>query len=151
MKWFFTSKESQKILHRELREWIGTPFRHYAGVKKAGADCIHFALTVYVNVGAVLDALHYIPRYSHDWCHHTSEQMLYKGLRAHKLFVEVGHKEPMNGDILLYQFGRAASHCGIYHDGSVYQSIERIGVCRLYHKDPSWIGRLRFGFRVKNG
>jgi len=149
MKWFFTSKESQEKLSKELREWMGTPFRHYAGVKQAGADCIHFVLAVYENVGAVKNALHFVPRYGHDWCHHTTEQKLYNGLTKHKSFVELDRDEPVNGDILLYQFGRAASHCGIYLNESVYQAIENLGVCRIYYKDKAWASRLRFAFRIK--
>jgi cell wall-associated NlpC family hydrolase len=151
MRWFFASKENQDKLKKEMREWIGTPFRHYAGVKQAGADCIHFVLTVYENVGAVKDALHFLPRYGHDWCHHTTEQKLYNGLKRHKSFIESGYTDPRNGDVLLYQFGKAASHCGIYFDKSVYQAIDGSGVCRIYYKDKAWARRLRFGFRIKNG
>lgn len=150
MKWFFASQENQDKLIAEIKEWRGTPFRHFCAVKKAGADCIHFALTVYQNVGAVKDALHYVHWYSHDWCHHTKEQKLYDGLTKHPSFVEINYNHPENGDLILYQFGLAASHCGIYFDGSVHQSINQIGVNRMYYKDPAWARRRKFGFRIKN-
>ena len=147
--WFFNSKVNQEVLIKELNEWIGTPFRHLAGVKKVGADCIHFALTVYDTIGATKNSLHYIPKYAHDWCHHTMEQKLYTGLKKHKAFVETGYVEPMNGDLILYQFGKAASHCGIYFDGSVHQSINLIGVHKMYYKDRAWANRRRYGFRIR--
>ena len=151
MKWFFTSKENQDKLRDELREWQGTPFRHYAGVKQAGVDCIHFVLGAYESVGALKNAYHFIPRYGHDWCHHTTEERLYRFFKGYKSFGEVRYTEPENGDVLLYKFGKATSHCGIFYGGNVYQAIDGMGVCRLYVKDPTWVNRLRFAFRIKNG
>jgi cell wall-associated NlpC family hydrolase len=149
-KWFFSSKENQDKLIAEIKEWRGTPFRHRAGVKKAGADCIHFALSIFDTLGATKDATKFIPWYGHDWCHHTEEQKLYIGLTKKKEFVEVGFHKPMNGDLILYQFGRAASHCGIYFNNEIHQSINQIGVSRMYWEDPSWARRRRFGFRIKH-
>lgn len=149
MKWFFASEENQKKLIEEIKEWRGTPFRHFAGVKKAGADCIHFVFNVYENIGAVPNATKFIPWYSYDWCHHTSEQKLYDGLSKHPSFVEVNYTDPKNGDMILYQFGKAASHCGIYFNGNVHQSICFLGVSKMYYKDRTWLRRRRFAFRIR--
>ena len=149
-KWFFSSKENQDRLLKEVNEWIGTPFRHYAGVKKVGADCIHFALAVYESLGAIKDPMRGVKYYGHDWCHHTTEQKLREGLRRRQEFAEVGFGKEMNGDLVLYQFGQAASHCGIYFDGCIYQSINLVGVHRVYYKDGLWSKRRRFNFRIKN-
>ena len=149
-RWFFHSEERQETLGKEMEEWMGTPFRHAAGVKKVGADCIHFALVIYDIVGAVKNAIRYMPYYGHDWCMHTSEQKLYKGISKHPSFQEVGFKNPMNGDLMLYQFGLAASHCGIYFDGNIYQSINLIGVHKMLYIDKMWHRRRVYNFRVKN-
>jgi len=147
--WFFSSKENQEKLEVEVNEWVGTPFRHFAGVKKVGADCLHFALAVYESLGAIKDPLRGVKYYGHDWCHHTDEQKFYKGLTRRPEFVEVGFKNLMNGDLLLYQFGRAASHCGIYYANNIYQSINLVGVHRVYYKDGLWAKRVRYNFRIK--
>jgi len=148
MKYYFEDKNNQERLFQEMKEWMDTPFRHLAGVKQVGADCIHFVCGVYENIGAVKDASVFIPRYTRDWCQHSDEQKLYNGIRRKKEFVEVGIQSPMNGDLLLYQFGKAASHCGIYFEDQVYQALERIGVHKLAFEDQMWRRRLRFGFRV---
>ena len=147
--WFFNKKENQEKLKKEVEEWVGTPFRHYAGVKKAGADCIHFAMKVYEAIGAIKDPMRGVKYYGHDWCHHTPEQKLRNGLVVRPEFVEVGFGKEMIGDLVLYQFGRAASHCGIYIDGNVYQSINLVGVHRVLYKDTLWAKRRRFCFRIK--
>jgi cell wall-associated NlpC family hydrolase len=149
MNWFFTSKDNQEVLIKEIAEWEGTPFRHLAGVKKAGTDCLHFALTVYDNIGATKNVLRYITRYGHDWCHHTDEQRFYNRLKKVPAFVEVGFKNPVNGDLILYNFGRVASHCGIYFEGNIHQAINLVGVNKMYYKDRLWAKRRRYGFRIR--
>lgn len=146
---FFKSKEHQEVLLKEIKEWRGTPFRHRAAVKKVGTDCVHFCMKVYENVGAVKDVVSKIPYYGHDWCFHTWEERFYKGLKARRDFVEVKNwNNIMNGDLVLYRFGKASSHCAIYFDGNIHQSVNLSGVHHVLFQDSMWYRRRRFLFRV---
>ena len=150
-KWYFSSKERQEALKKELEEWRGTPFRHRAGVKKVGADCIHFCIRVYELVGALHGAVKRIPYYGHDWCFHTDEEILYNAIKGSNYFEEIFNWETiMNGDLVLYKFGRATSHSAIYFDRNIYQAVNITGVHHMLYFDYQWSIRRRYLFRVKN-
>jgi len=149
MSWYFTSSDNQATLKKELDEWLGTPFRHLAGVKQVGADCIHFTNAVYQAVGAIRLPVN-IPHYDSDWCHHISKEIFYLALKARADIIEVPLKSVMNGDLVLYKFGRATSHCGIYFDRVVYQAVQLSGVQKVLYVDKRWHRRRRFNFRIKN-
>lgn len=149
-RWFFNSKDKQEVLRKELEEWIGTPFRHRAAVKKVGADCIHFVAKAYENVGVVKDVIRTIPSYGHDWAHHTTNEILYNHVKTRKEFQEVKYENIMNGDMALYKFGLASSHCAIYFDGQIYQAISHSKIHKLLYIDKSWYVRRTFLFRARN-
>lgn len=141
---YFADISKQKALKTSLDEWMGTPYRHWAGVKGEGCDCVHFIVRVLEELG--LGPIK-IPHYHSDWHIHNSEELLLSGFR--KTSFEKGLKvrefpvdtEPINGDIVLYRFGRTASHSAIYYDGYVYQSINGVGVMRLRYLDKQWYKR----------
>lgn len=149
-RWFFNSKEKQEVLRKELEGWLGTPFRHRAAVKQVGADCLHFIAKVYETVGVFKGVVDSIPFYGHDWCHHTTDEILYKSVKRMREFQEIQFKNIMNGDLVLYQFGLATSHCAIYFDNEIYQAINNTKIHKLLYTDMSWYKRRRFLFRVKN-
>ena len=136
MKHYFEDIEKQEALKTALDGWMGTPYRHWAGVKGEGVDCIHFIVRVLEEVG--LGHIK-VTRYNADWHIHNNEELLLQGFRDHFEAEEFSpDTEPMNGDVVLYKFGRTASHSAIYYDNHVYQSINGIGVMRLRWLDKQW-------------
>jgi len=144
MKWYFEDIKNQRRLKKSLDSWIGTPHMHRVGVKGKGVDCIHFVGCVMVEVGAVQNF--YIQDYDRDWHLHRGEQLLYNGLLGFDSLVSVGFHSPMNGDIILFQYGRAAAHSSIYYDGEIYQALFS-GVEKRHWLDEHQ--RKKYGFRIK--
>lgn len=149
MKWFFEDEQKQKELYEEIESWLGTPYRHQVGIKGMGTDCIYFVATALHAVGAFKDRAPIIPEYPRDWHLHRGEERLLKGL-VHQLdaeYVDVDY--PMNGDVILFQYGRQAAHCSIYYNGGVYQCLTDMGVFRCSWKDKNFFKRRKFNLRVK--
>lgn len=147
MKYFFEDIEKQNQLKSILKEWEGTPYRHWAGVKQGGCDCIHFVARVLEEFGF---GPFQIPKYPKDWHCHNYEELLLNGIRIQlENEIElVNINNPMNGDILLYRFKKVISHAGIYYTNYVYQSLDDIGVQKRIWKDTKWRKRLACGYRI---
>ena len=125
---FFSDPERRVELGRELLSWEGTPFRHWSGVKGRGCDCIHFVARILEHFGL---GPFRIKRYDKDWHLHRKNEQLLEGIKAQLDHVEVTPAEVNDGDIVLYQFGRALSHGGIYYQGSVFQAVTGAGVVQV--------------------
>ena len=145
MKYFFEDQQKQIELKRVLDEWRGTPFRHWAGVKNQGCDCIHFVTKVFEELGL---GPFKIPRYNKDWHLHNMDELLLDGIVSQLLYDDVGFDSPLNGDLMLFKFGKTNSHSAIYYDDHLYQSINDIGVERIHWMDNRWHKRKRFCFRI---
>ncbi|MBU2548356.1 MAG: C40 family peptidase [Proteobacteria bacterium] len=145
---FFSSPSSQALLKAELDSWLGTPYRHWCGVKGKGADCIHFVLRVYQALGLVQWRRGLVPEYPADWHLHNTGELLLDGV-VRELNVEpVDPDSPQNGDLVLFRFGKAVSHAAIYFEGGLYQSMTGYGVRRLSWKDAVWFKRRTHVFRL---
>ena len=145
MKYFFEPIERQQKLRQILQSWLGTPYRHWAGIKGLGADCIHFVARVLEEMGLGPFS---IPRYPKDWHLNRSDELLLEGILRHLRVEDVGFESPENGDIILFRFGKAASHSAIYCDGRIYQAVTDIGVERTDWHDRMWHKRKAYGFRI---
>jgi len=149
MKYYFEDPEKQIELGRELESWIGTPFRHWAGVKGMGTDCIHFVVRVMESMGvrSVDGSFFDMPRYQKDWhLHNDAELLLFGVLQQAKVSLQP-LRDPMNGDVFLFQFGRVCSHAAIYYEGRLYQAIAGQRVSKLPF-EAVWHKRKRFNYRV---
>jgi cell wall-associated NlpC family hydrolase len=145
MSYFFESEERQKKLKDVLGSWMRTPFRHWTGVKGKGCDCIHFALCVLEEFGF---GPFKIPWYPRDWHLHRQDTRLLDGIRD-QLRIEIGDLNfPSNGDLVLYRFGKSASHSAIYFDDHVYHAVDGIGVIRTSWMDGFWHRRKRVLVRI---
>ena len=149
MNYYFEDLEKQGQLKIILDEWLDTPFRHKAGVKGVGADCIHFVARVFEEMGIVKWRKDLIPDYPYDWHLHNTRELLAEGIDR-VLNVEKLDKEApkMNGDIALYHMGKAASHAAIYFDGYIYQALTDIGVCKIHVLDKTFKKQMRFLYRI---
>lgn len=137
------------ILQKELESWVGTPFRHWCGMKQKGADCIFFVAKVLSEMGYLNWYKGIIPKYSDDWFLHNDYELLLNTLVAHPSgnFVIVSLDDMRNGDIPLFRFGKASSHCGMFCRGFVYHSIYRRGVERTHLVESKWHKRLTYNIR----
>ncbi|MFT7595406.1 MAG: NlpC/P60 family putative phage cell wall peptidase [Paracoccaceae bacterium] len=92
------------------RGWIGTPYRHQAARRGAGADCLGLVRGVWRDIyGAEPEA---VPAYSMDWSEPQGEERLWQAARRH-LVEKPGTATP--GDVILFRMraGSVAKHLGI--------------------------------------
>jgi cell wall-associated NlpC family hydrolase len=146
---YFDSQEKQQELKTILDSWIRTPYRHWAGVKGMGTDCIHFVIRVMEETKAVNRKIN-IPRYPRDWHLHNTEERLLNGILKQLNVDEINVDCPINGDIVLFQFGKTVSHAGIFFNNHVYQAINDVGVEKIHWKEKMWHKRRRHAFRMVN-
>ena len=156
---FFDSEANIETLQKECDSWLGTPYKHWTGVKHRGADCIHFAVRVSESTGANNGKQIIVPKYNRDWHIHRGEELLRLGLEhefnVYRLFTPSSicdfdfNHDLRDGDLLLFQYGRHAAHIGIHIKGRVYQSIINLGVEFRDIRDKEVRERMRYGYRFK--
>ncbi|QYF86025.1 NlpC/P60 family protein [Brevundimonas sp. PAMC22021] len=98
------------------RGWLGTPYRHGASVKGAGADCLGLVRGVWREVvGEEPEAL---PPYRADWAEVGCEETLLEAAR--RWLVEVPVEAMRPGDVLLFRMSPEAmvKHCAILSDAA---------------------------------
>lgn len=143
--YFFEIDENIEKLRTFLIEWHGTPYKHHAGKKGLECDCINLIAKgcEYLGKG------HYdIQWYDKDWHLHNSDELLLNGLREQLKGDELPPEKPIDGDIILYRFGKTISHAGWYLAGYVYQALFRVGVERRTWNDAHWHKRRALIFRI---
>ncbi len=99
------------LVLKEARAWIGTPYRHQASVKGAGADCLGLLRGVWRAIYGQEPTT--IPTYSADWSEVSGDETL---LQAARIWLdEVSLIEEKPGDVLLFRMrpGCVAKHLGI--------------------------------------
>jgi len=146
--YYFEDEQRQIELKKILDSWLHTPFRHHAGVKGRGCDCIHFVMRVYEEIGVVKWRKNLIPDYPPDWHLHNTRELLSEGLQREIKIQKVSLDNLKNGDIILSHYGKAASHASIFFDGYVYQSVTDVGVCKINFKDRVFRRQMRFAYRI---
>ncbi len=108
----------------EARTWIGTKWRHGQVLKGDSTDCIQWIILLGKQFGWVPNDF-VPPKYSRDWALHNSHSTLKSEIA--KFCYET--KTMMLGDILLFRFGKTASHAGVYcGNGEMLHSHIRNGV-----------------------
>lgn len=98
----------------EVRRWLGTPYRHQASVRDAGADCLGLLRGVWREVvGPEPESL---PPYGPDWAEVGGRESLWEAAR--RWLVEIPVDEALPGDVLLFRMatGVPAKHCAILTD-----------------------------------
>ncbi len=98
------------VVVEAARGWIGTPYRHQASVKGAGADCLGLVRGIWREV--IGSEPVEPPRYSMDWAEPQGEERLWQAARAY-LRPVARNRQP--GDVLLFRMraGAVAKHLGI--------------------------------------
>lgn len=101
----------ETLIVEQARDWIGTPYRHQASVKGAGADCLGLLRGVWREIyGAEPEA---IPAYTPDWSEPQHEERLMMAAQRHLNVKPLSEMAP--GDVLLFRMrrGAVAKHLGI--------------------------------------
>ncbi|WP_316014554.1 NlpC/P60 family protein [Roseobacter sp. HKCCA0434] len=141
-----------EVVLAEARGWLGTPYRHQASVKGAGADCLGLIRGVWRHLhGAEPEVL---PGYTPDWSEVDRVERLHAGALRHLVPVEGPRRA---GDVLLFRMkGQAvAKHLAIL-------SADAPGAERIIHAysghgcvesplGPAWARRIVAVFRFPAG
>lgn len=93
------------------RAWIGTPYRHQAACRGAGADCLGLVRGVWAEVlGQAPDT---VPPYTRDWAEPQGEERLWAA--AGRYLTEKPGRARAPGDVILFRMraGSVAKHLGI--------------------------------------
>jgi len=95
----------------EARTWVGTPYRHQASCKGAGADCLGLLRGVWRAVYGVEPER--MPAYSADWSEPQGEERLWAAAR--RRLISKGLEEAAVGDVVLFRMREqgVAKHLGI--------------------------------------
>ena len=103
-------KAGRQDVVRAARGWIGTPYRHQAAARGAGADCLGLVRGVWRAVCGAEPAP--VPAYTMDWSEPQGEERLWQAARLY-LIETAGPPAP--GDVLLFRMraGAVAKHMGI--------------------------------------
>ncbi len=138
------SDEAWKRVVTAAQGWIGTPYRHQASVKGAGADCLGLVRGVWREVvGPEPEAP---PAYSADWGETGGEEVLQEAALRH-LAPVAGAPKP--GDVLLFRMraGGIAKHLGIMARGGRFvHAYNRHGVVESALSE-AWARRLAAVFQ----
>lgn len=132
----------------EARRWLGTPYRHQASCRGAGADCLGLVRGVWrAFYGAEPLAL---PAYTPDWSEAARDEALLRGARG--LLDEVPLAEAAPGDVLLFRMRTraVAKHLGILAGETFIHAYCGHGVVESSLSAP-WRRRIVADFRFPDG
>lgn len=93
------------------RRWLGTPYRHQASCRGAGADCLGLIRGIWREVlGPEPEK---VPAYTPDWAEATGDERLLSA--AQRLMDRVSEEAAQPGDILLFRMIQRgpAKHVGV--------------------------------------
>jgi NlpC/P60 family putative phage cell wall peptidase len=131
------------------RTWIGTPYRHRASLRGAGADCLGLVRGVWRALYGVEPGP--TPAYTPDWGETDAVERLWRAARLHLDETPVAEARP--GDVLLVRMreGGAAKHLGVLGEtaggaATLVHAYSRRGVVES-PLGPAWARRVVAAFR----
>jgi len=137
---------AQRIANK-AREWVKlrVPYVH-RGTTVRGCDCTGFLIGVIQSLGYLQN--YKLAMYSKDWnLHQGCEEQIIKEITKYADEVT----DLRIGDVLVFRFGRAKSHAGIYLGEHIfahsYQDAKRC--CYGVLKNSIWSERWSMTFRKK--
>jgi cell wall-associated NlpC family hydrolase len=116
-------EERQRVVE-VAKSWLHTPYHHMGRVKGVGVDCATFLCEVYREAGIS----NYIDLdfYPMDWALHRDKE---RYLETILKYTHIVSRAKM-ADIIIYRFGRVASHSAIVTQyPKVINCYVEIGVC----------------------
>lgn len=142
----------RKIANAAL-EYLGTPHVNQAKVKGKGVDCGMLLIASLEDAGAVAKDSIEIAPYSNEWHLHHSEEWFKGYIEKYCDKVE----ELQEGDFVLYQYGRCASHGAVYvGNGIVCHALVNHGCVLTEMDDVMFLdahgkSRVRGFYRFRGG
>lgn len=103
--------ELEKQIIEEARSWIGTKWIHGQALKGVGTDCIQMIISIAKTFGWIPQNYTVAP-YNQDYALHNETSQIKAGIV--EFCYEVTDGKYKVGDIMLFAFGKCASHAGIY-------------------------------------
>lgn len=100
-------EDERKKVVEVAYSWLRTPYHHHAKIKGVGIDCLTLLAAIYEEAGIIENIP--IPKYSHQWHLHHSDELYLNGLLKYAHEIE----KPLPGDIVIWKFGRCFSHGAI--------------------------------------
>ena len=134
-------------------EYLGTPHVNQAKVKGKGVDCGMLLIASLEDAGAVQKDSIEIAPYSNEWHLHHSEEWFKGYIETYCDKVE----ELQEGDFVLYQYGRCASHGAVYvGNGIVCHALVNHGCVLTEMDDVMFLdahgkSRVRGFYRFRGG
>lgn len=134
------------------RGWLGTPYRHQASCRGAGADCLGLIRGIWREVLGPEPVK--VPAYSMDWSEPQGEERLWEAAMAHLVPLPPGAQRA--GDVILFRMrpGAVAKHLGLVSvpDERFIHAYNRRGVVESPMSAP-WKRRIvaRFAFPERDG
>ncbi len=136
---------SRQEIVAEVRDWIGTPYRHQASLKGVGCDCLGLVRGVWR--GVVGDEPERAPPYAPDWAEAGGEESLADAATRH--LIAIDRDAFREGDVLLFRWRAQlpAKHAAIVtvsdkivhaHDGAAVAEVALA---------PWWRRRIAYAFR----
>ena len=135
---------------KEARSWVPTPYKHQLMHKSIGCSCGLFIIGVFSNLGLIPGGIP--PHYDEDWAFHNPDKRMpiwYDDMLSNH-FTEIESKDLLQGDLILYNFGKqyALSHISILVENDmIIHSEKPIGVTTSNRKTNRWYKRERIYFR----
>lgn len=137
--------QSRQDIVDEVRDWIGTPYRHQASLKGVGCDCLGLVRGVWREM--IGDEPELAPPYAPDWAEATGNEALAQAAARHLTAIALDQFAP--GDVLLFRWraNLPAKHAAIVtasdkmvhaHDGAAVAEVALA---------PWWRRRLAYAFR----
>lgn len=132
------------------RGWIGTPYRHQASRKGAGADCLGLVRGVWREICGPEPVA--VPAYSMDWSEPQGEERLWRAAMTH--LRAAPETSDQAGDVVLFRMraGSVAKHLGIVSEPGVgfIHAYYRCGVVESPLSAP-WRRRIVARFHFPEG
>jgi NlpC/P60 family putative phage cell wall peptidase len=135
---------SRAAIIAEARTWIGTPYRHQASLKGAGADCLGLIRGVWRGIYG--DEPELPGPYTPNWAEETASETLRDAARRH--LIEIDKREFRAGDVVLIRMRDAgpAKHAAIMSgQATIIHAYDRHAVAEN-HLPDAWRRRIAYAF-----
>lgn len=154
VKWFFGTTVMQEALRTEIKTWRGTRFwegTRGRATKGATADCVSFAYSVYLNLGAIdpIEWPDYVTHGGGPGMLATLCETLDSINRLHRIWCNGDEFTPLlPGDLLVVSNGKGRHHLAIYTgDHTAWHCIADGGVCPTNIENPAARDSIRRVYR----
>ncbi len=142
-----------EVVVARARAWIGTPYRHQASCRGAGADCLGLVRGLWRELlGAEPETP---PAYTPDWSETGRTEDLLLAAQRHLLPVGLDRRLPGDVAVLRMADGAVAKHVGVLaRNGAGYETLVHAycghGVLES-PMTPAWSRRIVAAFRFPLG